>query len=80
MPTTSRLSTSTMRAAGLTKVRDGLSRSTLYAYDAAGRLNKVTHPDLSFVSFTYDLAGRPHDQSPTSAAIPPTTLTTARID
>lgn len=42
----------------LTKVRDGLSRNTLYAYDATGRINKVTYPDLSFVSFTYDLAGR----------------------
>jgi len=36
----------------------GTAQTTVYDYDAAGQLKKVTAPDSSYVSYTYDNAHR----------------------
>ncbi|MGB7951071.1 MAG: hypothetical protein WCH75_25610, partial [Candidatus Binatia bacterium] len=38
----------------LERIDDPAGRATLFQYDAAGNLARITHPDASFVSYLYD--------------------------
>lgn len=53
------------------RVVNGLALSTGYAYDAAGRLFRVTYPSGKQVTYTFDGAGRVSGASVTSGATVP---------
>lgn len=41
----------------VTEVRDGVTRTTSYGYDSGDRLNRITYPELNYVTFAYDARG-----------------------
>jgi RHS repeat-associated protein len=57
-PTASEAERRSFGAGGRVLAATGPSGMTTWAYDAQGRVRRVTHPDGSFVEYTYDARGR----------------------
>jgi RHS repeat-associated protein len=62
MTKTNALSQSTVITSNLalslpTSIKDGLNRTTSYAYDTSGRLTQVTQPEGNYVQYTLDARG-----------------------
>lgn len=43
---------------GKVQIVNGMTRTTLYRYDASGRLSRIGYPSGMFVNYAYDIAGR----------------------